>query len=65
MAKLNWPKKERMESAPGTKRKHSSIMGGANINEALGEINTKEFGHVKKVAKSLHGSDPYKAAHKF
>lgn len=63
--KLKIPKTEKVEGAPETKRKHGSIMGGASINEAPGEINTKQFGHVIKTARKLHGSDPYKAAHKY
>ena len=65
MAKLNWGKKEKMEGATGRKRANPAIQGGANINEGPGMINTKQFGHVLKTAKSLHGSDPYKASHKY
>jgi len=64
MAKLKVPKMEKMEGAADQKRKSSGIMGGASINEAPGEINTKQFGHVKKTAMKLHGSDPYIASHK-
>lgn len=64
MARLTVPKAEKMEGSTGQKRKSSGIMGGASINEAPGEINQKAFGHVTKTARVLHGSDPYKAAHK-
>jgi hypothetical protein len=63
MAKLKIPKDEKMEGKTETRRPSSKIMGGA-INEAPGEINTKAFGHIKKLSKSLHGSDPYTASHK-
>jgi hypothetical protein len=65
MAKLKWGKGEGEEKSTGQKRKSSSIMGGASINENPGEIDTKQFGHVKKTARALHGSDPYKASHKY
>jgi hypothetical protein len=32
--------------------------------EPVGVINKKHFGHVVSTAHKLHGSDPYKAAHK-
>jgi hypothetical protein len=64
MAKLKIPKDEKFEGKTDQKRKSSRIMGGASINEAPGEINTKAFGHIKKLSKSLHGSDPYTASHK-
>jgi hypothetical protein len=64
MAKLKVGKMEKMEGATDEKRKSSRVMGGASINEAPGEINTKAFGHIKKATKALHASDPYIASHK-
>jgi hypothetical protein len=65
MAKLK-EEKEKMEKMPksrGAAGGHAGPVPGHNPDEAPGEINAKHFGHVKKTAKALHGSDPYCAAH--
>jgi len=57
-------KMERMPKSRGAGGGHAGPVPGHNPDESAGEINSKHFGHVKKVARALHGGDPYTASHK-
>jgi hypothetical protein len=57
-------KMEKRPKSRGAAGGHAGAVPGHNPDEAVGEINAKHFGHVKKTARALHGADPYKASHK-
>ena len=51
--------KAKMETAPKAMGGSAPMSSGMN-EQAPGVFSAKHFGHVKKVASALHGSDPFK-----